>query len=143
MTPEENNAVAVRFFDSAWNRGDLAVVDELVTPDSVDYSTLHGEPEHGTESFKGIITMFRAAFPDIHLTIDDEIYAGDKVVHRWTLRGTHQGPLMGAPATGKKVAFTGTTIVQMKGGKIAARWSNLDMLGLLQQLGLAPAPQAA
>lgn len=143
MTPEENNAIAVRFFDSAWNRGDLAVVDELVTPDSVDYSTLHGEPEHGTESFKQIIMMFRSAFPDIHLTIDDEIYAGDKVVHRWTLRGTHQGPFMGAPATGKKVAFTGTTIVQMEDGKIAARWSNLDMLGLLQQLGLAPAPQAA
>jgi steroid delta-isomerase-like uncharacterized protein len=143
MTPEENNTVAVRFFDSAWNRGDLAVVDELVTPDSTDYSTLHGQPEHGTESFKQIITMFRAAFPDIHLTIDDEIYTGDKVVHRWTLRGTHQAPFMGAPATGKKVAFTGTTIVQMEGGKIAARWSNLDMLGLLQQLGLAPTPQGA
>jgi steroid delta-isomerase-like uncharacterized protein len=137
---EENNAIAKRFFESAWNHGDLAVVDELVTPDTMDYSTLHGQPERGTESFKQIITMFRSAFPDIQLTIDDEIYCGDKVVHRWTLRGTHQAPLMGIPPTSKQVAFTGTTIVQMQDGKIAGRWSNLDMLGLLQQLGAAPSP---
>jgi steroid delta-isomerase-like uncharacterized protein len=108
----------------------------------MDYSTLHGQPERGTESFKQIITMFRSAFPDIQLTIDDEIYCGDKVVHRWTLRGTHQAPLMGIPSTGKQVAFTGTTIVQMQDGKIAGRWSNLDMLGLLQQLGAVPSSRA-
>jgi steroid delta-isomerase-like uncharacterized protein len=143
MTPEENNAIARRFFESAWNRGELSVVDELVTPDTVDYSTLHGQPETGTESFKQIITMFRSAFPDIQLTIDDEIYTGDKVVHRWTLRGTHQAPFMGVPPTGKQVAFTGTTIVQMRDGKIAARWSNVDMLSLLQQLGVVPPPPGA
>ena len=138
MTPEENNATAVRFFDSAWNRGDFSVLDELLTRDSMDYSTLHGQPEQGAASFRQIISMFRAGFPDIHLTIDDEIYTRDKVVHRWTLRGTHTAPFMGVPATGKKVEFTGTTIVQMKDGKIAARWSNLDMLRLLQQLGIVP-----
>src|ERR1019366_736693 len=140
MTPEENNATAVRFFDSAWNRGDFSVLDELLTRDSMDYSTLHGQPEQGAASFRQIISMFRAGFPDIHLTIDDEIYTRDKVVHRWTLRGTHKAPFMGVPATGKKVEFTGTTIVQMKDGKIAARWSNLDMLRLLQQLGIVPPP---
>lgn len=140
MTPEENNATARRFFDSAWNRGDFSVLDELLTPDSMDYSTLHGKPEQGAESFRNIISMFRAGFPDIHLTIDDEIYTRDKVVHRWTLRGTHQAPFMGVPATGKKIEFTGTTIVQMKDGKISARWSNLDMLRLLQQLGIVPPP---
>jgi steroid delta-isomerase-like uncharacterized protein len=140
MTPEENNATARRFFDSAWNRGDFSVLDELLTPDSMDYSTLHGQPEKGAESFRQIISMFRSGFPDIHLTIDDEIYTRDKVVHRWTLRGTHKAPFMGVPATGKKVEFTGTTIVQMKDGKIAARWSNLDMLRLLQQLGIVPPP---
>lgn len=140
MTPEENNAIAERFFDSAWNRGDFAVLDELLSPDTVDYSTLHGQPEHGAESFKQIITMFRSAFPDIHLTIEDEIYAGNKVAHRWVLRGTHQAPFMGIPATEKKVAFTGTTIVHMDNGKIAARWSNVDMMTLMQQLGVVPPP---
>jgi len=140
MTAEQNNAIAKRFFDTAWNRGDFSVLDELLTPDSMDYSTLHGQPEKGGESFKQIISMFRAGFPDIHLTIDDEIYTGDKVVHRWTLRGTHGGNFMGLPATGKKGEFTGTTIVQMKDGKIIARWSNLDLLRLLQQLGIVPPP---
>ena len=134
MTPEENNATAVRFFDSAWNRGDFSVLDELLTSDSMDYSTLHGQPEQGSDSFRQIISSFRTAFPDIHLTIDDEIFTADKVVHRWTLRGTHTGPFMGGlPPTGK-------TIGQMKDGRIAARWSNLDMLRLLQQLGIAPVP---
>jgi len=141
MTPEENNATAVRFFDCAWNRGDFSVLDELLTSDSMDYSTLHGQPEQGSDSFRQIISSFRTAFPDIHLTIDDEIFTADKVVHRWTLTGTHTGPFMGGlPPTGKKVEFTGTTIVQMKDGRIAARWSNLDMLRLLQQLGIAPVP---
>ena len=143
MTPDQNNTIAKRFFESAWNDGNLAVLDELVTPDTVDHSTLHGQPERGTESFKQIITMFRAGMPNIHLTIDDEIYTGDKVVHRWTLRGAHTGTLLGVPATGKDVAFTGTTIVRMDGGKIAERWANLDVLGLLQQIGAAPPPPAA
>lgn len=140
LSAAENNAIAEHFFDSAWNRGDLSVLDELLTPDSMDYSTLHGEPEQGSTGFRQIITMFRAAFPDIHLTIDDEIYTGDKVAHRWTLRGTHQAPFMGATPTGKKIEFTGTTIVQMREGKIIARWSNLDLLRLMQQLGIVPPP---
>jgi len=140
MTPEENNAIARHFFDSAWNKGDFSVLDTLLTPASMDYSTLHGAPEQGSDSFRNIIGTFRAAFPDIHLTIDDEIYTGDKVVHRWTLRGTHQAPFMGLPPAGKKVEFTGTTIVQMRDGKIAARWSNLDMMRLMQQLGAVPPP---
>lgn len=140
MTPEENNAIARRFFDSVWNRGDFSVLDELTTPDTTDYSTMHGQPEQGTEGFRQIVSMFRAGFPDIHLNIDDEIYAGDKVVHRWTLTGTHQAPFMGIPATGRQVGFTGTTTVQMRDGKIAGRWANLDLLGLLIQLGAVPPP---
>jgi predicted ester cyclase len=81
--------------------------------------------------------------PDIHLTIDDEVYAGDKVVHRWTLTGTDTGGVMGAPPTGKELTFTGITTVRMKNGKIVERWANVDELGLLQQLGLAPMPPGA
>jgi steroid delta-isomerase-like uncharacterized protein len=143
VSPETNNEIAKRFFDSAWNRGDFSVLDELLTPDSMDYSTLHGEPEQGSEGFRQIISGFRSAFPDVHLTIDDEIYTGDKVVHRWTQRGTHEAPFMGIPVTGKKIEFTGTTIVQMKDGKISGRWSNLDLMRLMQELGVVPPPPGA
>lgn len=141
-TPEQNNEIAKAFFDGAWNHGDFSVLDKYLSPDTVDYSTLHGQPEHGAESFRQIISGFRSAFPDIHLTIDDEIYNKDKVVHRWTLRGTHTEPFMGIPATGRKVQFTGTTIVQMEDGKIGARWANVDLFGLMVQLGVIPPPGA-
>jgi predicted ester cyclase len=78
--------------------------------------------------------------PDIQLTIDDEVYAVDKVVHRWHLEGTDTGGVMGMPPSGKKLRFSGTTIVRMENGKIVERWANVDELGLLQQLGIAPPP---
>jgi steroid delta-isomerase-like uncharacterized protein len=143
LSPEENNTIAKRFFQEAWNHGNFAVLEELTTPETVDHSTLHGHPEKGTESFRKIISMFRAGFPDLHLTINDEIYSGDKVVHRWTLKGTHAQEFMGIPATGKSVEFTGMTIVRMKDGKLAERWSNIDMMRLLQELGAVPAPPGA
>jgi steroid delta-isomerase-like uncharacterized protein len=142
LSPEENNKIAVRFFDEAWNNGNFAVLDELTSSDTLDHSTLHGQTEKGTDSFRQIITMFRSGFPDIHLTIEDEIYTGDRVVHRWTLRGTHTAPFMGIPPTNTKVEFTGTTIVRMEDGKLAERWSNVDMMRLLQQLGVVPPPPA-
>ncbi|MFN2203211.1 MAG: ester cyclase [Caldilineaceae bacterium] len=145
LSPEQNNAIAEKFFDSVWNKGDFSVLDSLIAPDADDHSTVGGIPktEKGSASFRAIVSMFRAAMPDIHLTIDDEVYAGDKVVHRWTLKGTDTGGVMGAPATGKELTFTGTTIVRMEDGKIVERWANVDELGLLQQLGLAPMPPDA
>jgi len=83
---------------------------------------------------------FRAAFSQPHTTIDDAIVEGDKVAWRWTFRGTHTGPLMGIPATGKAIAFTGITIDRVAGGKIVERWNQADFMGLMQQLGAIPAP---
>ena len=143
-TPEQNNSIAEKFFDSVWNKGDFSVLDTLIAPDADDHSTVGGKPktEKGSASFRAIVTMFRSAMPDIHLHIDDEIYAGDRVVHRWTLNGTDTGGVMGMPPSGKKLSFMGTTIVRMRDGKIVERWANVDELGLLQQLGVVPMPQA-
>jgi predicted ester cyclase len=104
-----------------------------------------GQPktEKGSASFRAIVSMFRAAMPDIRLTIDDEVYAGDKVVHRWHLVGTDTGGVMGMPPSGKQLTFSGTTIVRMHDGKIVERWANVDELGLLQQLGVVPPPPGA
>ncbi len=142
-TPEQNNQIAEKFFNSVWNKGDFSVLDTLIAPDAEDHSTVGGKPktEKGSASFRAIVTMFRSAMPDIHLNIDDEVYAGDKVVHRWTLNGTDTGGVMGMPPSGKKLTFTGTTIVRMRDGKIVERWANVDELGLLQQLGVVPMPQ--
>jgi steroid delta-isomerase-like uncharacterized protein len=139
-TPEQNNKIAERFFEEIWNNGNFAVIDELTTPDAIDHSTVSGKTEKGSESFKQIVSMFRSAMPDIHLTIDDEIYADDKVVHRWTLRGTHKNQLFGITPTDKMLAFTGTTIVRVEDGKIVERWANVDELALLRQLGVVPPP---
>jgi steroid delta-isomerase-like uncharacterized protein len=145
LAPEENNAVAVRFFDSVWNKGDFSVLDTLIAPDADDHSTVGGKPktEKGSASFRAIVSMFRSAMPDIKLTIEDEVYAADKVVHRWTLVGTDTGGVMGMPPSGKKLTFAGITTVRMEGGKIVERWANVDELGLLQQLGVVPPPPGA
>jgi len=139
---EANNEIATRFFTSAWNKADFSVVDELIPADALDHSMVPGKaPEQGPASFKSIIGMFRAAMPDIQLTILDDFGQGDKIVHRWVLEGTHTGePLMGVPASGNPIKFTGTTIVRIEDGKIMERWSNLDIYGILIQLGIVPPP---
>ncbi|NTW01686.1 MAG: ester cyclase [Oscillochloris sp.] len=144
MTPEQNNKIATRFFEAVWNRGDFSALDEYVAPDAIDHSTVGGKDkaERGSASFRQIVGMFRNAMPDIKLTIDDMIYVGDKVVHRWHLTGTDKGGVMGMPPSNKSLTFSGTTIVRMADGKIVERWANVDELGLLQQLGVVPPPPA-
>ena len=137
-----NKAAATKLFNAGWNDGNFALLEEMIPADALDHSTIPGKsPEKGAESFKSIIGMFRAAIPDIHLTIDDEFGEGDKVVHRWTLKGTHTGtPLFGVPPSGKVLQFSGTTIVRLANGKVAERWSNVDEMALARQLGLVPPP---
>lgn len=143
LTPEQNNAICIDFFYNAWNTG--IVRDDLLAADAVDHSFVGGKTksEPGSSSFKQIVGMFRHAMPDIQLTILDEIFTADKVVHRWSLTGADTGGVMGMPASGKSLTFTGTTVVRMnEEGKIAERWANVDELGLLQQLGIVPPPPA-
>lgn len=140
FTPAQNNAIAEKFFDTAWNKGDFASVENLLSSQVVDHSLVPGEKE-GPEKFKMIVGMFRSAMPDVKMTIEDEIYTGDKVAHRWMVRGTHTGtPLFGVPATQKPIVLTGITIVRLVNGQFAERWTQLDQLGLLRQLGLLPPP---
>jgi len=141
-TPEENNRIAHLFFSSAWNKGEFH--DELISADAIDYSTVGGKKGgRGPESFRAVVNAFRSAMPDIHLNIEDEIAAGDKVVHRWTMTGTDTGGLFGMPPSGKHLTFTGMTIARMEDGKVVERWTNVDELGILQQLGIVPPPPAA
>ena len=139
MSTEENKAIARRMVD-AWNRGDLDALDEVVAPDYVFHDPADPATPRGPEGAKRMARAFRTAFPDLRLTIADEIAEGDKVVQRLTAAGTHRGPLLGVPATGKAVTMSSIEVMRIEGGKIAEHWDEFDMLGLLQQLGAVPTP---
>lgn len=137
MSTEDNKALDRRGFEEVWNQGNLAVIDELSAENVVTHNP-PGPPMQGTEAFKQFIQMYRSAFPDTQMTVEDQIAEGDKVVTRWTARGTHQGELMGIPATGKQVTVTGISVSRWANGKTVESWSNFDTLGMLQQLGVVP-----
>jgi len=139
----ENKALARRLVEEAFNAGRLEVVDELVASDFVEHDPSLTEEVRGPAGVKELITGYRAAFPDIRITIEDQIADGDYVVSRWSGTGTHQGELMGMPATGKQATVTGITIDRIADGRIAESWDNWDTLGLMQQLGAIPAPAMA
>jgi len=121
----------------AVNTGDLALLDKLVAPDYIE----HSEGFQGVEPFKQQITTFRAAFPDLHVTIEDLIIDGDRFASRTTVTGTHTGDLMGMPATGKQINIATVDMGRIEGGQAQERWGGLDMYALLTQLGVIPAPQ--
>ncbi|MBW4578383.1 MAG: ester cyclase [Tildeniella nuda ZEHNDER 1965/U140] len=141
FTPTENNALVVKVYNGAWNQGKLELLDQYIAPNGLDHSPL--STETGTAGFKKIISSFRSAMPGLKLTIEDEVYNKDRVVHRWKVQGKHTGaPLFGVPASGKDITLTGVSILRMENGKIAERWTNLDQFGLLAQLGIIPPPKA-
>jgi steroid delta-isomerase-like uncharacterized protein len=134
VSAEDNKAIFRRIVEEGFNKGNMSVLDELVAANHVN----HTDNVHGPEEYKRFITMYRAAFPDLHMAIDLQIAEGDKVVNRWTTRATHRGNLMGIPPTGKQVTVTGTHIARIVGGKIVEEWGNMDALGMMQQLGVIP-----
>ena len=134
---EQNKQIARRLLDELWNRADFAVVDDLV-PD--DYNGHESAEIHGPEGAKAFVAGLRAAFPDLHLTVEDQLAERDKVVTRWTMRGTHKGLFQGIPATGRRMTITGIALFRISNGKIVEGWANEDVLGMLQQLGAIPTP---
>jgi steroid delta-isomerase-like uncharacterized protein len=142
MSTDENKAIIRRLIEELINQGNLAAVDEVIGRDYVYHAP--GIPElRGPEGFTQLITMYRTAFPDVQLVIEDQIAEGEKVVTRWTGRGTHRGELMGIPATGKQASFPGIVISRIANGNIVEEWEIFDTLGMLQQLGVVPAPGQA
>ena len=140
MSVEENKAVVHRYIEEVWNAGNLDLIDEMFAPEYTNHSPSPGQTP-GPEGLKQLITMFRDAAPDLHLTVEDMIGEGDEVVTRWTARGTHQGELLGIPPTGKQIAMTAIVIERFSGGRIVDHWAARDDLGLLQRLGVIPGPE--
>jgi steroid delta-isomerase-like uncharacterized protein len=92
----------------------------------------------GPEGVKQFVQIYRTAFPDLKITIEDQVAEGDKVVTRWSATGTHKGDLMSIPATNKPATVTGTDIERYQNGKVVESWASYDMFGMLQQLGVVP-----
>ena len=133
MSLEENKSIVRRLYEEFFNQGNLNLADELFAPHYINRSAPAGRAP-GPEGVKQSGFIFRTAFPDFHNTIEDLIAEGDKVVVRFTTRGTHQGTFMGIPPTGKPVQWTGIDIFTIVGGKFVEAWGNYDELSLLQQL---------
>ncbi len=137
---EENKALSRRVIEEIFNAGNLEVADEIVAEDHVHHDPAMPEEGHGIEHFKEFATMYRSAFPDVRIEIEDQIAEGDKVASRWVASGTHEGELMGIEPTGNRVRVAGTTIDRIAEGQIAETWDNYDALGMMQQLGVIPSP---
>jgi steroid delta-isomerase-like uncharacterized protein len=140
MTTEERNKAAFRrMYEEGLNRGNLAVADELIAPDCIDHEA-HPGGDRGPESIRQLITMLRTAFPDLHFTIEELIAEGDTVAGRLTMNGTHDGPLIGIPPTGRAVQQAHMHFVRLQDGKAIEHWGVRDDMGMMRQLGLAPQP---
>lgn len=137
----QNKAAMRRIYEEIWNQGNFEVLDEIFSPDYVGHlPTPPGAPS-GREGVRWLIQAYRTAFPDIHVQVEDQIAEGDKVLTRITVQGTHQGQLMHIPPTNKEITVSAMVLTRFKDGQNVEGWAELDRFGLMQQLGVVPAPQ--
>lgn len=137
-TSEEIKRIARRFPDEVATEGRIDRIDEICAEDVVEYSPV-GE-RRGREELKQQSEYVHAAFPDVSVSIEDEVAEGDTVAHRLTFRGTHEGEFAGVDPTGNEVEIANMLFTRVEDGLIAERWLMADMLGLLVQLGAVEPP---
>jgi len=137
--PTDNTAIVQRFVDEVINHGRYEVCDEIVDEDFIELDPLPGQRQ-GREGLKEVIAMMRAAFPDIHWVTDETISSGEKVVTRFIWTGTHNGPFLGIPATGRPVTVKGVVIDRLVNSRMTDSRILMDTFGLMMQLGVIPPP---
>ena len=134
--------IARRLYEDLWNKGNFAVAQKLIDERVVDHTPLPTQGA-GIEGFKQLVTMVSSAFPDLHIEVDDVIGKGEKVAVRWTAQGTNTGPLLGMPPSGEHITIEGIDFFRLEHGRVIEHWGWLDVIGLMQQLGVAPHLQVA
>ena len=140
MSIDENKAIARRWNEEIWSKGNLAAIDELLSSDFVfNYPSDGASPDR--EGYKRTVAELSGPYSDIQCNTEELVAEGDKVVVRWTWSGIHTGEVWGTTATGKKLTITGISILRIADGKIAEEWSEMDNLGLMGQLGLLPSSE--
>jgi steroid delta-isomerase-like uncharacterized protein len=133
MQADEMKALARRLVEEAWRQGKLDVINELYSPDC----RLNGRPI-GVQGIRQFISMFRSAFPDLHLTVEEQYVDNDRHIMRTRSQGTNHGSFMGIPPTGKEIDIGAISISRFKDGQIVEEWEYNDGVGLYRQLGLLP-----
>ncbi len=129
-----------RYFYEVFNQGDMQALEEICSPDFVFTLPTHEEPFRGVEGYKGLVNMLRSCFPDVHFAIEDQVFSDERVLTRWTARGTHTGApfptvIGDVPAVGNRFTIEGMTWHQIVDGKLAEVTANEDGVGLIYQLG--------
>jgi len=133
----EINQAALGKFAEAVNSGNFDVFDQVVAPDCVDHDPAAGQMV-GPAGYRMFFSGMRAAFPDMAVALETMVADDDTIAFAYTLTGTHKGPLMGTPPSGRKVSIRGLQISKFKGGKMVERWGSSDELTLLKQIGAIP-----
>jgi steroid delta-isomerase-like uncharacterized protein len=133
---DANKNVVRRLFEEVWNKGNLPVADELFAQNYSHHDSSTPEFGRGPESEKKRATLYRTAFPDVRLMIEDIIAEGETVTARWSCKGTHKGDLGGIAPTGKQFNISGISVARFTNGKMVEAWVNWDALGLMRQLGV-------
>lgn len=133
------NKELIRAFFTGLNERDLSSAVSAISPEFIHHST----GARGHDGMRAFGEMFLGGFPDMHITIDDVIGEGDRVVTRGRWTGTHQGDFMGIPATGRSVDVEYIDLWRVEDGLLAENWVQMDIMGMMQQLGVVPDPSAA
>ena len=135
---EENKQLVRRWFEEVWNKGRADAIDEMFDENGIAHglSDDPGSPIKGPSNFIPFHTLFREAFPNMIIVVEDLVAEGDKVAARCSVRGKHEAEFLGRAATQTPVDFTGITIVRIERGKIVEAWNNFDFMALHKQVGL-------
>jgi predicted ester cyclase len=141
MSTEQNKATMRRLYDEVINTGNLDLAGHFVATDAIEHEEFPGITQ-GLEGFKQFFKMFRAAFPDLHFTVEDMLAEGDKVTSRITIRGTHQREFMDMAPTGRQIQVAAIDICRFADGKMVEHWGQTDTLGMMEQLGVIAVPGA-
>lgn len=133
-----NKNASRRLFEEVWNKGNVALIKDLVAPDHVSHDPNNPNQAPGPEGVRQLVSLYRGAFPDLHFKLEDVIAEGDRVVTRVSATGTHERDLPGIPATGRRAEISGFVIARYEDGKVVEDWVSFDFLALFQQLGVIP-----
>ena len=133
---EANKALMKRWFEEVWNKGRSEAIEEMFAFDGLVHGLADQHPMRGPQAFREFHTVFRGAFPNIEVVVEDMVAEGDKVAARCRVRGKHTGDHLGFAATDAPVDFTGIAIVRVKDGQIVEAWNNFDFMKMNKQLGV-------
>ncbi len=136
MPLEDSKALFKNFVDEIFHSSNLGALDQLFTPDALIHDP--GVEIRGPLALRRAVRGLLAAFPDLRITVEDQIAEGDRLAVRYRGEGTHRAEWRGIPASGKRISYTGMLIVCFESGQIAEYWAQPDLLGVLRQLGALP-----